>query len=84
MSVVEVIEFRPIVVWRYNLKNDFCQICRNPMTGSCNSCKSNCKIFIGDCGHEFHNHCIINIPDESSISCPLCKTMWKTKKSIDL
>ena len=47
---------------KQNMKIDICGICRNSLKKYCSTCqinpekKNDCRINIGKCKHQFHNH----------------------------
>ena len=57
-------------VWSFNLYNQDCAICRNPV------CNSNEESVIGECGHAYHYNCIQNWLKHNKKVCPLCNQKW--------
>jgi RING-box protein 1 len=84
MSKFDLVNWQPIVNWKYTADNNMCIICRSNIMDLCIECTTstnqdnimNCKQSFGECGHVFHSHCISKWIKINK-TCPIHQTEWK-------
>ena len=80
---IQLVNVHGVAYWNWNLQNEVCAICRNPIIDYCIECLSDetknqengCPISQGVCQHAFHHHCIEKWLN-TRYSCPLCNVEW--------
>ncbi|KAK4162307.1 RING finger domain-protein [Cladorrhinum sp. PSN259] len=76
---VKIKKWNAVATWRWDIPDDdVCGICQVHFDGTCPACKypgDDCKLLSGKCGHNFHEHCILEwIKQESAKNqCPMCR-----------
>lgn len=69
-------------VWRWNMEEDLCGICRVELHYPCPCCNfpdpDQSNILLGICSHVFHAHCIEKWMEKSQHEkkCPMCRQDW--------
>lgn len=86
---VTVKKLNAVAVWRWDIKQNICAICRNMLIEMCIACQvkgeresdetRECSMAWGVCTHNFHFHCIVGWIEQYN-SCPLCAAEWDFKK----
>jgi len=79
-----------VIHWDLQTKNKACDLCRKPLLMpsviemKCETTSTdNGLVSVGDCEHAYHKSCIDSfLKENSSTMCPICKTVWKTDKTI--
>ncbi|EPZ34667.1 TPR-like protein [Rozella allomycis CSF55] len=86
-----VIGWKTAAIWKWNVEDDVCGICRAPFEGCCPECKipgDDCSLskmvvvyFIvwGACKHCFHLHCLMTWlqSQNEKQQCPMCRQEWQ-------
>ncbi|KAI8057603.1 anaphase-promoting complex subunit 11, partial [Syncephalis plumigaleata] len=68
-----------VAVWRWEVKDDICGICRNPFDACCPNCRIPGDDLVGQCGHCFHLHCIVKWLEADTNAeqvCPMDRQPW--------
>lgn len=82
---IELINWKVMGIWKFNIAEDECQICKSMFVEQCIQCsisnKNNsvCNVVKGKCGHAFHKHCIdkcLSSLKSNAQICPICTTPW--------
>lgn len=84
---MEVMKWKGVGSWGWDILVDNCAICRNLTTDLCIVCQSHqsslddteCVIAWGECNHAFHLHCISCWLKTRHV-CPLDNSEWSFKK----
>jgi RING-box protein 1 len=78
---VTVKKMAATAMWRIDVQNEECAICRCSLQELCILCQvapsDACLIAVGECTHEFHMHCIDKWVKDGH-GCPLDKEPWET------
>ena len=87
-NIVSIHSAKYVGIQTYNVKNEFCGICRNLLTMNCITCDNelqsdtNCNPSFGTCGHAFHFHCIHRwLKSCPKMTCPICVIEWNFKNN---
>lgn len=76
MSNIEIVSWNPFATWIYKSSTTECSICREQLVNKCINCSTEnddktCNVSKGNCGHCFHEHCIVKWMSTAS-NCPIC------------
>ena len=83
----KVIKNNIVLSWNWDgLTEDVCGICSASFQECCTGCSkagSSCPPVIGECTHEFHQHCMDTWlkKRKEELDCPNCRVIWKVKKT---
>lgn len=80
--MININKWRRLCSWKWNVKDNFCGICRNQLNGCCDTCKvpgDECPLAWGQCLHIYHLHCIEKWMKMQTM-CPLCRCEYKFSK----
>lgn len=81
-----------VMRWDINSTTQDCMLCKKKLLSpspqeltfneKTSKLKITGKLIEGECQHLFHKECIDGVLNTGSISCPICKTPWKTKNTL--
>lgn len=79
-----------IALWSWKESVENCAICREALLGICINCEAevahstrDCRSVRGNCGHEFHFHCIYRWLTTNREECPLCSRSWPRNTTLE-
>lgn len=75
-SPIEIVNWSPFATWVFKSSTNDCSICREQLVNPCCECITSstnitCNVSKGNCGHCFHEHCIVKWMSGAS-NCPIC------------
>ncbi|VBB17802.1 hypothetical protein YASMINEVIRUS_265 [Yasminevirus sp. GU-2018] len=78
---------RVVATWEYTAENDECSLCHRDLMSPVAVVDHGKTTYvngvvIGTCQHGFHDPCITSWIKNGNMSCPKCKTPWKTSKNV--
>ena len=85
MVKVRINRWHGVAVWKWEIDEDVCGICRMPFEACCPGVKypgDDCPPLWGTCGHAFHMQCIVKWCESQQNmrqECPMCRQAWKIR-----
>lgn len=82
---VKVKRFHGVAVWKWDIDDSVCGICRMPYEAACPGAKypgDDCPPVWGGCGHAYHLICLNKwLESQQNVrqECPLCRAPWTYK-----
>eukprot|EP00752_Nemacystus_decipiens_P018468 g16558.t1 len=86
---VTVKRWHGVAVWKWDVNEDVCGICRLAFDACCPDCTvpgDNCSPVWGQCNHTFHMHCVLKhlqfaTQQNRQQQCPLCRQEWQFREA---
>ena len=83
---VKINRWHGVAIWKWDLDEDCCGICRNPFESCPPGVKypgDDCPPVWGKCGHAMHMQCIMKwLESQQNVrqECPMCRQAWTFKE----